>query len=332
VPGRSPLAPEVCIILRAWISLVTIVVVFSPLTATAIPAEVRILAQSSSGLQLELDFSTLASESVEVDGEFFERLYLPGGGHRGAAGQPALPTFTQLVALPVGSGVQIQISASRRRDLGTMKLAPVQPVVEHGKAAPDFDADWYARAATTEPGVSLGEPALLHGLRVVPVTFSPVGYDPSSGAVSSVQSMTVDIVFSGRDDRATPPPGERLVPESFATLYERNVIGWERDSSVATGPGSMIYVCPDNSAVTDIIDELAQWRREQGYHTEVVTTATTGSSTNAIRAWLPSPSLRSSKTFRAITVKAITITHVWTGRTCSPMSIWAGFPVRVRPN
>ena len=37
----------------------------------------------------------------------------------------------------------------------------------------------------------MGEPALWHGLRVVPVTFSPVTYDPKTGEVAIAEVMTV---------------------------------------------------------------------------------------------------------------------------------------------
>ena len=39
------------------------------------------------------------------------------------------------------------------------------------------------------PLQAVGEPALMHGLRVVPVTFRPVGYDPATGEGSCVNTF-----------------------------------------------------------------------------------------------------------------------------------------------
>ena len=41
-----------------------------------------------------------------------------------------------------------------------------------------------------------------------------------------------------------------------------------------------------NASVLAAVEPLADWRRRQGYNVEVVTTATTGSSNSAIKAWL----------------------------------------------
>lgn len=249
-------------------------------------AEVRLVERTGSGAVLELELAGLECASLTVGDRRFDQLEIPGGGFRGYEGQPALPTVTRLVAVPDGLAVTVQMTERELRSLGALDLAPVLPVQENGKAAPGFDATWYAQAPRSEPTVTVGEPALLHGLRVVPVTFAPVGYDPATGGVTVAPRMVASLTFAGRDDRAAAAATPRLIPESFATLYERLVIGWERDETVQVGPGTVIYVCPNNSTVTTIIEELAEWRRQQGYAVEVVTTATAGSSNTAIRTWL----------------------------------------------
>ena len=258
-----------------------------PLTpdANQATATVTVLDRHAAGLTIELDLAGLTMERTTENGHDFTRLAITDGGMIGAEGQPGLPTITRLVAVPAGVGVQVNLRAHESQPLGAMTLAPILPIVEKGQPAPSFDANHYAAAPRTEPTVTVAAPALLHGLRVVPVTFQPVGYDPKTGDLNATARMTVEITFTGRDDRAAPTSG-RLIPESFATLYEQTVIGWQRDASVQTGPGSVIYVCPDNPTVTGIIDELAEWRREQGYNVEVVTTNITGPTNSQIRAWL----------------------------------------------
>ncbi|HOX24418.1 MAG TPA: C25 family cysteine peptidase [Candidatus Krumholzibacteria bacterium] len=254
--------------------------------ATSAGAEVRLVERTASGMVLEFELAGIERESVTVGARRFDQLDIPGGGFRGAEGQPALPTVTRLVAVPDGVAVSAQVTGREVRSLGRLDLAPVLPVQESGKAAPGFDAASYARAPRSETTVTVGEPALLHGLRVVPVTFTPVGYDPATGETTVASRMVASLAFAGRDDRAPTPAARRLIPESFATVYERMVIGWERGGTVQAGPGTVIYVCPNNSTVVGIIEPLAEWRREQGYAVEVVTTATAGTTAAAIRTWL----------------------------------------------
>ncbi|MEZ4386427.1 MAG: C25 family cysteine peptidase [Candidatus Krumholzibacteriia bacterium] len=254
--------------------------------ATAATATVEIKHQDAGGLTLELVLDGLTREAVTRDGRSFTRLDLADGGSAGADGQAALPTYSRLVALPAGVGVSARVVVQETRSLGTMTLEPAAPIVDRDKAAPAFDAGWYAAAPVFGPGVSVGEPALMHGLRVVPVTFRPVGYDPASGEVTVASRLTVEVTFAGHDGRNDKAATPRLIPESFATMFEDEVVGFVRDASVATGPGTYILICPNNPAVVSIVESLAQWRRRQGYTVQVVTTATTGTTNTAIKAWL----------------------------------------------
>jgi len=254
--------------------------------ATEAKAQVVLQDRQAQGLTLELSLQGLTSESVTIDGRTMTRLGIDAGGEAGAVGQAALPTITRLVALPSGSGVQAAITAMSRHDLGTMSLAPNLPILEQGKAAPTFDLGHYRNAEASTPSIEVGEPALMHGLRVVPITFKPVGYDPRTGAVTVADQMTVTVSFTGRDDRNNPVAAPTMIPESFATMFEQDVIGWEKDPGVATGPGGYIMICPNNSTVLGIVDKLAQWRQRQGYDVQVVTTATTGTTNSQISNWL----------------------------------------------
>ena len=257
----------------------------SPDGTTGVPG-VKLLTKSPGGLTLELDIPSVELSELELDGQIFQALDLTAGGHLGAVGQPALPTFTRLVALPSGSGVSVRVIDRETTDLGTLRLAPNQDIVSADKVGPvRFDTALYAAAPASEIGVTVGEPALMHGLRVVPVTFSPVAHDPVSGRTEIARRLTVEVTFSGRDDRNDKAAQPHFIPESFAEIFAAEVAGYER-GDVATGPGSYIMICPNNSTVLSIVDRLADWRRRQGYNVEVVTTATTGTSNSSIKTWL----------------------------------------------
>ena len=254
--------------------------------STTADSDVAVLSAGTGGLTLELDLRGLESEEVTRDGRIFQRLSFADGGASGAVGQAALPTITRLVALPVGSGVQVRVVSTETQSLGAMTLEPMMPITDQDKAAPAFNQSFYASAPASVPTVEVGDPALMHGLRVVPVTFKPVGYDPTTGEVTVADRMIVDVTFSGRDDRNSKAMTARMIPESFALMFEQEVLGYVRDASVQVGPGKYIMICPNNATVLSIVEELAQWRRRQGYTVQVVTTAITGTTNSAIKTWL----------------------------------------------
>lgn len=247
---------------------------------------VEIVTSQATGLTLALEIPSVDVSAVEVAGRSFRSLEFTDGGHRGAEGQPELPTITHLVALPPGLGATATLRERDMVSLGNMALAPNLPIErsdKRGTAA--FSETWY-RAARSEPEVMIGEPALLHGLRVVPVTFSPVAYDPATGHTEVARRMTVEIEFAGRDQRNNAARTPTMIPESFAAIYDEIVLGYEPDRGTDVGPGSYIMICPNNGTVVDIVTKLADWRRRQGYNVLLVTTATTGTTNSAIKSWL----------------------------------------------
>jgi len=250
---------------------------------------VNLLAKKAGGMTLSLEIPSIDFQDVDLDGRTFKSLELPAGGHLGADGQAELPTVTRLVALPAGSGVEVRLLEKNLVSLGTMTIAPSQGIQDLNKAGPvRFDQALYASAPVTVPSVKVGEPALMHGVRVVPVTFSPVAYDPATGKTDIASSMTVEVSFTGRDERNSRASAPTMIAESFAQMFEQEVIGWERSGDVQVGPGGYLMICPDNSTVVGIVEKLADWRRRQGYDVKVVTTATTGTNNIGIRNYIAS--------------------------------------------
>ncbi len=126
----------------------------------------------------------------------------------------------------------------------------------------------------------------MRGVRVVPVSISPVSYDPATGEISVARTVTIEVDFSGRDTRNNPAGPARLIPESFANIFEDAVVGFVRDGNVATGPGSYLYICPNNAAVTAALQPLVNWRARQGYKVVVATTAQAGTTAAAIKNYI----------------------------------------------
>ena len=170
--------------LRQFLSLICIILLATPLVAaadgpdilslsadgtTGVP-DVKLLAENSGGMTLELAIPSVELTDTRMGDQVFQALDLTGGGHLGAVGQPALPTFTRLVMLPSGSGVSVRVVDQETTDLGTLRLAPNLDIESADKVGPTrFDTALYTAAPASEIGATVGEPALMHGLRVVPV-------------------------------------------------------------------------------------------------------------------------------------------------------------------
>jgi hypothetical protein len=250
--------------------------------------EVRVetIRHDAAGARLQVAIPAVELQKADLGGEAFDALELPGGGHAGRAGEPALPTFTRLVAVPAGMTATARIAAREMVGLGTVRVAPAEALRDGKAAGPRrFDAATYAASSARTPSVSVGAPGRLHGVPVVPVTISPVAYDPATGRTEIARHVEVEVSFA-TDPAASDAPAPRVIAESFARILAEEVAGFRLDGEVAVGPGTYVMICPDNSTVLSIVEDLAQWRRRQGYVVEVVSTAQTGTTNTAIRNWL----------------------------------------------
>ncbi len=244
---------------------------------------VQLTAKSNQGMHLRFQAPSLNIIAQEAEGQEYQLLNLPGAELDGPLGQPALPLFTRMVAIPDGFTLEVGDVSSRKVDLeGTFKPWPAQDIRDRGDAAIHVDQNYYlGRAVAAAPAaVSVGEPGLIRGLRVVPVHFRPVNWNPADGRATVAAEMDVELRLvpsnDGNDSRLAGPS----IPESFATMYEQDVIGFDRDAvNVHDGPGTYLIIHPDNASVASALEPLTVWRARQGYNVLVASTAETGTST-----------------------------------------------------
>jgi hypothetical protein len=245
----------------------------------------RILRVGSESMTIELDLPALSVQEIVLDGQVYQQLAIPGGGFRGVDGQPALPEITRLVALPDGRAASGKVTAASKQVLRDYRLWPQQP---DGTDRFIVDEQAYGKSGFDEAAnVAVGEPAWLGSLRVAPVTFRPVHYDPVAGTVQVQSRMTVELTFTDDDPSGGAVPERSLIPTSFANLYESTVLNYEKGAA-QTGPGTYLVICPNDAAVMTALEPLLNWRRRQGYNVLLTHTGTTGTANTAIKSYIQS--------------------------------------------
>jgi hypothetical protein len=236
---------------------------------------------ASDGCQLRFALSTLAVEDVTAGGEAWQALTIEGGEVAGDVGEPALPTYSGFIAVPAGHTVTARATVHERRTVDGIHLLPVQP--DQGE---DFvvDRDAYAAPSTRAAEmVTLGAPAIMHGVQLVPFTIQPVSYDPQGGQVDV--ATDVDLAFTFTPGGGGAPLD--FVAESFDRILEHVAVNWETVREVvATGPGTYLVVMPNNATVVANMQPLIEWRQRQGYNVIQVTTAQAGTTNAQIKAYI----------------------------------------------
>ncbi len=243
---------------------------------------VRILNASDEGLTLELEIPALHVQALEIGGEVFHALEIAGGGFIGDEGAPMLPTYSQLIQIPDRSGVSIEV-----RVVETQEFAGYRPLPAQGEETGPFvfDEATYTRSryAQTER-VQVGSPALMRGLRVVPITFSPVRYDADRQTLEVASRIEVEITFEGEDPRNVPLRTHAGIPPSFADLYSHTVINYDGPrGGQSTSLGTYVIIAPTGTTIATALEPLIEWRTRKGFDVHLHQTV---SDRNAIKSWL----------------------------------------------
>ncbi len=233
------------------------------------------------GCELRFALPALTVEDVEAAGQTWQALTIEGGGLAGEIGEPGLPTYAGFVAVPAGHSVTARATVRERRTLEAVRLLPVQP--DQGE---DFvvDAEAYAGASTQAAEmVVLGEPAIMHGVRLVPFTVQPVSYDPRGELVDV--ATEVDLAFTFTPDGQDAPLA--FVAESFDRMLDDLAVNWDAvREDVEVGLGTYLVIMPNNADVIANVQPLIAWRQRQGYNVLQATTAQTGTTNNQIKAYI----------------------------------------------
>jgi len=262
---------------------------FAPVEGrTDLLPSVTVVESDGEVLRLQFDLPALQTQEMNIEGEVYHALDIEGGGHRGSEGEPMLPIFSRLIQIPAEAGVVIEVTGTEKHELTGFRPAPLQP----DDRAETFvvNAEAYTRSGyTAGEAAIIGEPAIARDLRVVPITFQPVRYDPAQGRLEVASRVEVEVRFAGQDLRAVKQRHHQTIPPSFDRLYRNVVVNYEGPREGQTiAPGSYVIICPNNSTVINKLQPLVEWRMRKGADVYLATTSETGTSRSAIQSWLRS--------------------------------------------
>jgi len=258
-------------------------------------AQWRILDSTEFSLRLEFRLPALRVRTIDGSSGTWQELTIDRGGLQGAVGAPGLPTAGRLIAIPAGATVSARVIDFHSRRIDDLRLAPVQAgaseslqsnPVAYGKSGwqgVHLTGDEGIEAisardradASAAPTVLLGQPALMAGQTVVPVTVGPVVYDPVARAAWIADRIEVELRFdaASAEGALESPVSRRTAPgPAFSTLLTAGVMGMDADRAVVLpgeALGTWAVVCR-NTLSQQHVQPLIDWRARQGYHVEVV--------------------------------------------------------------
>ena len=249
--------------------------------------EARVISSGNNGFSIEITFPEPEFATVTLNNQIYNRVVLAGCGVTSEAGKPEIPTFTKLIRLPGTGGFSVKCRPVEAIIFPDMKIPPAQPLQKDGGEQEPFtiNDDFYrADAVYPETLIDKGEIGIWRDLRVAPVNFYPLQYNPARKELKFYNSLIVDITYTG-DGENEKTNVRNSVSEAFAPLYQALSIGpngYELDNPVERG-AYLIITAPQ---YYDALQDWAEWKTRMGYHTYVASTYETGSTASSITTYI----------------------------------------------
>lgn len=262
--------------------------------------QINVLESNFDQVVLDIQIFGLWSEEMETKGGMFNRLSIPDCGVTNVVGLPNLPMIRQMVQIPYGAQVSVEVISSRFEemflvDLGIAhRVIPVQPPIPKIEGAWEnakFVIDEAAYSQDSFYPVDLAkdvETGVIRGHRFVTVEISPVSYNPTSGTVKLYSHLTVRVVLSGADRAKTETMLSRYSSPPFEDICQDMFVNYASYQDVIKGLptlpiGYLIITHTDFEAQAA---PLADWKRKKGFHVTVANQTQTGTNTTSIKNYI----------------------------------------------
>ncbi|MGA1794393.1 MAG: LamG-like jellyroll fold domain-containing protein [bacterium] len=274
---------------------------------------ITLKSSDTTGIALDSDFPGMYRTNIRVDGEVYHRLDIPHAFHTTTIGSPRLPVIRRYLEIPYDVDVTVEILYAVPAIWEGYNVYPVQQpridmAVPEGMAREiEFfkDNEVYSKNEFYPPkSVSIGEPIIIRGHRIIPIVFFPVQFNPVTQQLKVYPKIEVRINY----DKPAQIQGieERLEAKAFEALCESFILNYKPADRYPTriykeiGSPSVDYlIITDNSFVT-ALQPLADWKERKGLRTEIVDTSSiatlpitaddiTNYLQNAYNTWNPPP-------------------------------------------
>ena len=258
------------------------------------------------GLKASFSFSTLEANSVETPRGEFSEIHIEGTYPNGNVGEPQLPMFTRLIAIPTGATPIVSVGAHSETQytlsdygIGTISAmqAPIHKNVDPSTVEYAFSEAAYARNSYNDNPIAMVEVlGTMRGITLGRLIVQPVHYNPAAGTVKVFNDIEVDVDFENGDAEGTNQMFRSTANVAFQSVYDQifNIDMLMGDSKDAytdhpdfyNTPVKMLVICYSGFQGNAALNSWLQWKLQKGYYVDIYYTSETGTSASAIASFI----------------------------------------------
>mgnify|MGYP000089751569 CR=1 FL=1 len=250
---------------------------------------VKVLQNTPQRIVLDFTIGNYALSGVDVDGQKYATIRLPGEAIMLEAGAPELPKVCRSVVIPQDARVAVNVLDSEwtevKADIAPSKgnlLRSVDPATVPYTFGPEYQTDAFYPGTVVE----LSEPYTLRDCRGVTVIVYPFQYNPVSGVLQVCTRIQLEVVPVGSQAPTGLLAGPKLRPSAaFEYIYRRHFVNYEGGRYTPLDEqGNMLIIAYD-SWISNV-QPFANHKNNIGIPATIVGVSTIGNNSTSIKNYI----------------------------------------------
>ena len=269
--------------------------------------KVECVKSDMNGLKASFSFSSLDATTVETPQGELSEIHIDGTYPNGNVGEPQLPMFTRLIAIPTGATPIVTVGAHSETDytlndfgIGTISAmqAPIRKNVEPSSVEYAFSEAAYTRNSFNDDPIAMVEVlGTMRGITLGRLIVQPVRYNPVAGTVKVFNDIEVNVDFENGDAESTEKMFKSTCSPAFISVYDQifNIDmlmdGNSKDAytdhpDMYNTPVKMLVICYSGFQGNSALNSWLQWKLQKGYYVDIYYTSETGTTASAIASFI----------------------------------------------
>jgi len=191
--------------------------------------------------------------------------FIPGEGTTDRPGYPELSAVGRWVRVPDRGRLELDYQIE-----GIRRVSGVPPVVYQDPTADATQPTARLDDIWPPEQMVMGQPVVMRGVRMVPLVFYPVRWDPTACEYVISEGFSADIKATAKPGINEVVPMNRRPSRGFDRMLEALLVNPpRRDQPEDYLPGGYLVVV--NHFTADLVEEFTQWKRMAGHPVELLT-------------------------------------------------------------
>ncbi|MCD4848907.1 MAG: T9SS type A sorting domain-containing protein [Candidatus Aegiribacteria sp.] len=239
--------------------------------------EVNVLESSPDHMIAEISIPGFRLYDYPGGGRFWDCVSLPECYSQGDIGLPDLPSVPRMFALPFGTEAAVTVEDVSSTVYHNMEILPRQiPEIDmaHDQFEFRINDEFYSGSEVFPASyANIDNEGIWSGLNVARLVFNPFRFNPSTGDLEVVHSITIRVDFVGTPGELANPVNPSMIP-----MMKQSVINWSTFENAAAPLDSgrddgveYVFVCSESNV--DWVSDLFETHHYLGLRVRVETLA-----------------------------------------------------------